>query len=175
MGNGEIVRAVQPPSTDLPPEIELLLDYDPDCDGLMFSQVCQLCNYTGSFFDAGRLILSVITHERVFWYNSKIGVRPNLQFRTQMLYSCCESGSRLLFELILEFLSRIEEPIEISNMMERLRGLEYVKPTGKLMVVNANDQETIEGFLDSLPIIFKRNSLYWMMPLESEVDIFGGL
>jgi hypothetical protein len=173
--DGKIVRACGSVVGVADAEIQKLIDNDPYCDGLTFRQVCSLLRYSGSFLDLRARVLSLITHDRVFWYNSRIGVRPNLAFRKQPPCPCFEDHQPVLYELVIECLSRIEQPLSFSDICERLHGRVFLSVDGDLLAFTPTHHEAVRFFLDSHPIIFKANSLYWLMPLESEVDLFGGL
>jgi hypothetical protein len=159
---------------ELDEELQTILTFDPHFEGLTFWELCKALNYNGTFLECKGRVLHLIGHERVFWFNTRIGVRPNLSFRQQTPFRCPQD-TPLLYELILEALSLLTHPISIDCLLDTLDGKSFITETGTTEKVSPHYQFQIRGFVDTFPAIFRMNDRYWLMPLESEVDFFGGL
>jgi hypothetical protein len=160
---------------EVEPELRTLLEFDLHFEGLTFWEVCQTLNYTGTFAERKGRVLRLIGHERFFWFNTKLGVRPRMNFRRQPPFLCSQNSQPILYEFVLEELSRITEPMAIGDLLRTLAVQTFMSETGAIEAVSGAHQVQISGFVDTFPAIFRTNGHYWLMPLESDVDFFGGL
>jgi hypothetical protein len=70
---------------------------------------------------------------------------------------------------------QLPAPIRVRELMLELADVEFKAPDGRTQRITATDEPAIVNFLEASPIVLKRPRQYYLIPLESEVDVFGGL
>jgi hypothetical protein len=115
----------------------------------------------------------LLTHSQIFWYNSKIGVRPQLPFAPQAPYTATQPP--LLYELVLQVLSRLSAPAAFEWVFEQMRKSPFIRTNGEVAAVSLNEVNEIRAFMESSPVVCNDSGAYFLFPLESEIDFFGGL
>jgi len=157
-------------------DIEILEENDPFCEGLTTDQVSLLLNITGSPHDHQSRLFSLTLHERVFYYGSKIGVRSDLPFTPQPRKQIAPNDSPgYLYELVIQILTELTAPISQVDLAAKLIDQMIVHDQDREFQLSPRAMPTVMAFIDTSPIIFRKGSTYFLMPLESEVGVYGGL
>jgi hypothetical protein len=152
----------------LPGDLELIRQNDFDLEGLTFEQIAVILPDMTL-----ELIPSLLASDALFWYNTRIGLRPSIPFAVQKQWVA--PNPALLYELVLELLSGVTLPMSFEDITKALDGCSFLRLDGQLGKVDSSVEQVIESFLTTSPMIVRMGPLYYLLPLESEVDLFGGL
>jgi hypothetical protein len=163
----DVVRRGAPDEDMVDRDLRILKQADPWFGGLTRNELFRVLDCQ----ESGRLN-TLVGDERVFCYNTRIGVRPRLRFRAQTPFEPTERP--FLYEVVLSHLSKLAEPVSMSDLLAKLKGKQF-QDDGETVKISKEHYSMIEKFVRTSPIIFSENSRYFLMPLESEVDFYGNL